>query len=126
MPLDIITSRLFNFLTKCELGPQVRYSCTSIWVKGHSGVKGNEEADTMARKAAWIGRRMTQTSITTPAGIRQSFPMHPKLGRGRKEWSKQAIKGLTYLTTDKGYQRAWLKKSFFTVHSFARYKVDTI
>ena len=41
-------------------------------------------------------------------GIRQAYPIHPGLKKERKEWDNQAIKGLTYLTTDRGYQRAWI------------------
>ena len=70
-----------------------------MWVKGHSGVEGNEVAGLNARKAAWIGKRAPK--IATPAGIRQAYPCIPG-------HATQAVKGLSILVTDKGYQRGWL------------------
>ena len=36
--------------------------------------------------------------------LRDAFPIHRKLSKDRKEWSNQAVKGLTYLATDRGYE----------------------
>ncbi|KAF8416304.1 hypothetical protein EV426DRAFT_700104 [Tirmania nivea] len=48
-------------------------SKTVMWVKGHSGVEGNERADRKAKKVAWVGKTMLRPDIITPAGIRQTF-----------------------------------------------------
>ncbi|KAF8416400.1 hypothetical protein EV426DRAFT_703786 [Tirmania nivea] len=83
-------------------------SKTVMWVKGHSGVEGNERADRKAKEVAWVGKRMLRPDIVTPAGIRQAFPM----GRPSKQtkWNREALRGLTYVVTDRGPQRWWLHK----------------
>ena len=48
------------------------------WVKGHTGVKGNEEADMRARWEVEMGRRMQKKVIATLWGIKQEFPIFPK------------------------------------------------
>jgi len=45
------------------------------WVKGHSGVGGNEEADRRAGMEVEMGQRMQKTVIATPGGIKKEFPI---------------------------------------------------
>jgi len=80
---------------------------TLMWVKGHSGVKGNEEADAMAGMTVRKGRRRHRRSVATPGGIRQEFPIYPK-APAHMSWSAGAVRGLVYMVTDKGPQRQWL------------------
>jgi len=74
-----------------------------MWVKGHDGIEGNERADARAKRVVEMGKRMHWPDIATPAGIRQAYRLHagapPHL-----RWSRQAIRGLTYMVTDKGPQ----------------------
>jgi len=43
-------------------------------------------------------KRMHMPDLVTPAGIRQAYPLHSKAPAHLK-WSREAIKGLTYLVT---------------------------
>jgi len=49
-----------------------------MWVKSHSRVARNEEADSRAKKEVEMGWHIQQLDIVTPAGIRQAHPLHPK------------------------------------------------
>jgi len=80
---------------------------TLMWVKGHDGVQGNEEADARAKAEVKRGRRMHKPDIATPAGIRQQFRPHAK-APAHLRWNRTAIRGLTYMITDKGLQAQWL------------------
>jgi len=80
-----------------------------MWVKGHSGVAGDEAADARAKKEVWMGTRMLKPDICTPAGNRQASLLHSKAPK-HMGWSRMVLRGLTYLVTDKGPQRQWLKE----------------
>ena len=78
-------------------------------VRGHQEEQGNEDADKMAKQEVWVGQKMHKPDIATPAGIRQAHPIHPKAPPHLK-WSREAVRGLTSIVTDKGSQRQWLKE----------------
>jgi len=82
---------------------------TLMWVKGHGGVEGNEAADARAKKEVAMGERMHWPDKATLAGIRQAYPLHTK-APPHLRWSTQAIRGLTYLETDRGPQRQWMRE----------------
>ena len=50
---------------------------------------------------------MGKADIITPAGIRHDFPIHTKPKQLR--WTRKAVKGLVYVTTDRGPLKRWLK-----------------
>jgi len=79
-----------------------------MWVKGHDGTEGNEMADMRAKREVRRGRRMHKPDVATPAGIRQAYRIHGKTP-AHLSWSRWAIRGLTYMVTDKGPQAQWLK-----------------
>jgi len=78
------------------------------WVKGHSGVEGNERADERAREEVERGVWRSDPSLATPAGIRQAYPLFQK--KKHMKWDRDEVRGLTYLHTDKGPMRQWLFK----------------
>ena len=82
---------------------------TLMWVKGHDGVEGNEEADARAKRGVREGKRMHKPDIATPAGIRHAFRIHGKTP-AHLGWNSTAVRGLTYMITDKGPQAGWLKE----------------
>ncbi|KAF8418310.1 hypothetical protein EV426DRAFT_720673 [Tirmania nivea] len=88
-----------SWIEELAVGEMVKGHKTVMWVKGHSGVEGNERADRKAKEVAWVGRRMLRPDVITPAGIRQAFPM----GRPSKQtkWNREALRGV---------DRWWLHK----------------
>ena len=80
---------------------------TLMWVKGHQGERGNEEADMRVREEVEIAWRLQKRVIATPAGIKHEHPIYPT-APARIRWSPRVLKGLVYMVTDKGSQQQWL------------------
>jgi len=76
------------------------------WVKGHSGVEGNELADRRAKDWVSKGRWESAPSRATPAGIRQAYPLYRR--EMHMKWNRVELRGLTYLHTDRGPMKGWL------------------
>jgi len=77
------------------------------WVKGHSGVEGNEQAGRRAQEGVAKGVWKSDPSLATPAGIRQMYQLFQKK---HMKWDRDEVRGLTYLHMDKGPMRHWLFK----------------
>ena len=71
------------------------------WVKGHSGVVGNELADLRAKREVWIGSRRGDPGVATVSGIKHEFRVTWK-SKQVQEWDREAVKGHTYICTDRG------------------------
>jgi len=78
-----------------------------MWVKGHAGVRGNEEADKRAKAEVEAGEWRSAAGIVTPGGIRQDNPLYPR-APAHISWTAAALRGLVYMVRDKGPQQQWL------------------
>ena len=65
------------------------------WVKGHSGVMGNELADLRAKREVWEGVKRGEKNIATAGGIRHEFRVTWRT-RQVHEWDSDALKAHTY------------------------------
>ena len=70
---------------------------------------GNELADLRAKKGVWEGMRRGEKAVATAAGIRHEFRVTWKSAQVQN-WDREALKGRTYIQTDRGPFRAWLHK----------------
>jgi len=76
-----------------------------MWVGGHQGTRGNEEADRRAKREARLGRKTP--GVATPRGIKHEFPIYPR-APAHFGWTTTALRGLVYIVTDKGPQHQGL------------------
>ena len=76
-----------------------------MWVKGHAGNKGNEEADKKAKLRAYGGRVMQSANLITPVGIRHDHRIHSK--QEHMNWTRKQLRGLSFIITDRGPMKRW-------------------
>ena len=88
-----------------QLQLENRTGCTVMWVRGHAGTKGNEDADRRAKIRAYGGRVTNQPSVLTPAGIKHDHQMHSK--GAHLKWTRKQLRGLTFIVTDRGPMKRW-------------------
>ena len=81
-----------------QLQKENKAGCTLMWVRGHAGTKGNEEADRRAKIRAYGGRVMSEPNLLTLAGIRHDHRIHSK--GEHLNWTRKQLRGLTFITTD--------------------------
>ena len=77
------------------------------WVKAYDGIPGNEYAGDKAQETGSIGRLLNQRQTATPGGIRALFRSN-RISTQVKTWDRNSLRGLTYITTDRGPQTNWL------------------
>ena len=90
---------------KLQLQKVNKAGCTLMWVRGHAGTKGNEEADRRAKLRAYRGRVMSEPNVLTPAGIRHDHRIHSK--GAHLNWTRKQLRGLAFITTDRGPMKRW-------------------
>lgn len=79
------------------------------WVPGHSGILGNELAGYKAKQGVRMGAAEGRGNIATPVAIRHHFRLTEQRVQVR-EWDRDALRGYTYIYTDKGPFMHWLNK----------------
>ena len=70
---------------------------------------GNELADLSAKKGVWEEVRKGEKNIATAGGIRHEFRVTWR-AKEIQEWDRDALRGHTYIYTDRGPYRARLYK----------------
>ena len=101
--LDLRFDRPRSWIEAIVVAAQKGKAKEIAWVKAHDGIPWD---GFKAKETGGIGHLFKQSQTATPAGIKAIFRCN-RISEQVRIWDRNAIRGLTYITTDSGPQKNW-------------------